>query len=77
MDFARVRAVQVKLRRWVSEGWEGARRGMVDEDVNRAVVEGGMVYRLIGVAVSIVSSRSVGSLLAMNGNVVVGSFNVA
>lgn len=28
MDFASVRAVQVKLRRWVREGWDGVKRGM-------------------------------------------------
>jgi hypothetical protein len=30
VDFASVRAVQVKLRSWVKEGWDGVRRGMVE-----------------------------------------------
>ena len=48
MDFARVRAVQVKVRRCVREGWAGERKDIVDEEDERQL-SGGIVSIVPGV----------------------------
>lgn len=40
MDFARRVAVEVKVRRWVRDGWVGARRGIVRAVEDRTSIEG-------------------------------------
>ena len=49
MDFASVRAVQVKLRSWVKEGCDGVRSGMVKEVTRASIEQAGILDIVIGV----------------------------
>jgi hypothetical protein len=48
VDFASVRAVQVKLRSCVREGWDGMSRGIVKEMTRASIKQAGIVDMVIG-----------------------------